>query len=84
MNPEWDGLLLDCRLATMTATGAPYGLVEAGALGWKDGTIAYVGARAALPDAPERLAARVVHAKRKRRAWSRPMRLRRLRVPAGG
>jgi len=62
MNPEWDGLLLDCRLATMTATGAPYGLIEAGALGWKDGTIAYVGAQAALPDAPERLAARVVHA----------------------
>jgi imidazolonepropionase len=56
MNPEWDGLLLDCRLATMTNHGAPYGLVEHGALGWKDGAITYAGPQAALPDAPERLA----------------------------
>ena len=62
MNPEWDGLLLDCRLATMTDRGAPYGLVEHGALGWKDGAITYAGSQAALPDAPERLAEHIAHA----------------------
>jgi imidazolonepropionase len=62
MNPEWDGLLLDCRLATMADHAAPYGLVEDGALGWKDGAITYAGAQAALPDAPERLAAHVARA----------------------
>ena len=62
MKPEWDGLLLDCRLATMSPTGAPYGLIENGALGWKDGTITHAGPQAALPDAPERLAERVTSA----------------------
>jgi imidazolonepropionase len=62
MNPEWDGVLLDCRLATMTDCGAPYGLVEHGALGWKDGAITYAGSQAALPDAPERLAEHIAHA----------------------
>ena len=62
MNPDWDGLLLDCRLATMMPTNAPYGLIDHGALAWKDGAITYAGAQAALPDAPERLALEVTHA----------------------
>ena len=44
-----DGLLLDCRLATLCATGQPYGLVEDGALAWKDGLIAYAGPRLDMP-----------------------------------
>jgi imidazolonepropionase len=62
MKPEWDGLLLDCRLATMAQADASYGLVEHAALGWKDGTITYAGAQAMLPDAPERLATQVARA----------------------
>ena len=57
MNPIWDGLLLDCRLATMAGNAAPCGLIERGALAWKDGLLTHVGARGDLPDAPERLAA---------------------------
>ena len=59
MTPEWDGLLLDARLATMQANGTPYGLVEHGAIGWKDGTIVFAGAQSALPGDPSGLAARV-------------------------
>ena len=36
-----DGLLLDCRLATLADDRRPYGLVEDGALAWKDGRITY-------------------------------------------
>ncbi|MGN6519755.1 MAG: imidazolonepropionase [Dokdonella sp.] len=59
MNADWDGLLLDARLATMQAHGAPYGMVERGALGWKDGTIVFAGAQSDLPGDPAGLAARV-------------------------
>ena len=55
----WDRLFLDCRLATMKAGGAPYGTVEAGALGLADGKLAYVGAAADLPGRPESLAREV-------------------------
>jgi imidazolonepropionase len=51
----WDRLYLDCRLATMEAGGAPYGTIEDGALGIKDGKLVYVGRAADLPDRPERL-----------------------------
>jgi len=44
----WDGLLVDCHLATL-AGAAPYGEIRDAALGWKDGRIVYAGARAALP-----------------------------------
>lgn len=47
MNAPWDGLWLDCRLATMQ--GEDLGLIEDGALGWRDGLITYAGARAQLP-----------------------------------
>ena len=59
MNTRWDGLLLDCRLATMRETGHAYGAIENAALGWKDGRIVFAGARDALPGTPESLAANV-------------------------
>ena len=59
MNKKWDGLLLNCRLATMAADGSAFGLVDDGALAWKDGAIAFVGARSQLPGAADALAERV-------------------------
>lgn len=50
----WDGLLLDARLATLRGD-AGYGLIEPGALGWKDGRIVFAGAQDALPAMPETL-----------------------------
>ena len=55
----WDGLVVNARLATL-AGDAGYGLVEDGALGWKDGRITYAGPRSRLPDAAR--AAEVVDA----------------------
>jgi len=57
--PLWDGLLVGATLATLDAT-AGYGLVEDGALGWKDGVLAYVGPRACLPANAETLADEVI------------------------
>ena len=54
----WDGLLLDARLATLR-DAAGYGLIEHGALGWKDGAIVFAGPQSELPGAPETLAVRV-------------------------
>jgi len=59
MSARWDGLLLDCRLATLGDDDGGYGLIERGALGWNNGLLTYVGAQADLPDAPEQLAARI-------------------------
>ena len=59
MTPPWDALLLDCRLATLRDDAGPYGLVERGALAWKDGAIAFAGAQAELPGTPDALAANV-------------------------
>jgi len=55
----WDALWAGGKLATMTA-GAPFGLIEDGAIAAQDGRIAWVGPRAALPGAPA-ARARVVH-----------------------
>ena len=55
----WDGLVVNARLATL-AGDAGYGLVEDGALGWKDGRITYAGPRSRLPEAAR--AAEVVDA----------------------
>ncbi len=54
----WDALYIDADLATMTESG-PYGAIPSGALGVKDGRIAWVGAATALPDRPAKLARRV-------------------------
>ncbi len=59
MKVRWDGLLLDCRLATMTPNGTAFGFVEDGALGWKDGEIVFAAARTHLPGAADALADRV-------------------------
>jgi imidazolonepropionase len=48
----WDHLFTNARLATMAGgskSGAPYGLIENGALAIRDGVIAYAGAAADLP-----------------------------------
>ena len=49
MTKAWDRLILDCRLATMRADGAPYGAIEDGALLIADGRIAFAGPRNELP-----------------------------------
>ena len=59
MTLRWDGLLLDCRLATLARDDSGYGTIEQGVIAWKDGALAFVGARDDLPDAPERLATRI-------------------------
>jgi imidazolonepropionase len=60
--PPYDTLWYNASLATMTPGGAPYGTIRDGAIAARDGRIAWVGARAALPDAPERLAERAIDA----------------------
>lgn len=49
---DWDGLLVDCRLATMCDDRL--GIVENAALGWKDGVICYAGPRDGLSNDAER------------------------------
>jgi len=51
----WDGLLLDCHLATLSGPEG-YGIVEDAALAWRDGRIAWLGPRSQLPGAPASLA----------------------------
>jgi imidazolonepropionase len=65
----WDGLLIDCRLATMGETGAPYGAIEDAVIAWKDGLIVFAGPRADLPGAPDALCAHVESASN---AWVTP------------
>jgi imidazolonepropionase len=55
----WDTLWIDAHLATM-AGDVPYGAIRDGAIAARDGRIAWLGARAALPGAPETLARTVV------------------------
>jgi len=57
--PPWDRLLLDARLATLRDDLGAYGVIENGALGWKDGLITYAGPRSELPGEPADLAVRV-------------------------
>ncbi len=52
----WDTLWIDANLATLCEGGAPYGAIADGAIAAKEGRIAWVGARADLPRAPEALA----------------------------
>jgi imidazolonepropionase len=58
MRPMWDTLWLGAHLATMTQ-GEPYGAIRDGAIGVKDGVIAWIGPRADLPGAADTLATRV-------------------------
>jgi len=50
--PRWDHLLVDCTLATL-AEDSGYGVVEHGALGWRDGAITFAGPMHELPGQPE-------------------------------
>jgi imidazolonepropionase len=47
--PTWDSLCINVNLATMTEGGAPYGAIENGALGLRDGRIAWLGPASELP-----------------------------------
>ncbi|MEO7936060.1 MAG: imidazolonepropionase [Dokdonella sp.] len=57
--PPWDGLLIDCQLATMNDTGVAFAAIGDAALGWKDGHIVFADAMSALPGAPEELSSAV-------------------------
>ena len=54
-----DGLVLGATLATLDA-GSGYGLIEDGALGWRDGLIVYAGPRTGLPADPNSLSGTVI------------------------
>jgi imidazolonepropionase len=54
--PRWDYLLLDAHLATLDGERG-YGLIERGAIAWREGRIAFVGPQAELPDSADRCAA---------------------------
>jgi imidazolonepropionase len=56
---RWDHLILDTGLATLVDNGKPYGAIEDGAIGWRDGVIVFAGARADLPGDPRTIAHRV-------------------------
>lgn len=58
--PRYDTIWTNARLATMVPDETPYGMIEDAALAAQDGSIAWLGPAAVLPDAPERLAARVI------------------------
>ncbi|MBI3706405.1 MAG: imidazolonepropionase [Proteobacteria bacterium] len=47
--PRWDAVWTGANLATMVVGGAPYGAVRDGAIAIRDGRIAWLGPRAALP-----------------------------------
>ncbi len=51
----WDGVLLGATLVTLD-DGSGYGLIDDGALGWRDGVLVFVGPASALPDDPQSLA----------------------------
>ena len=56
----FDGLILGASLATLEGDG--YGAIDDGAIGWRDGRIAFVGARTALPQAAIASAGEVIEA----------------------
>ena len=58
---QWDGIVVGASLATLDADSG-YGDIADGALAWRDGVIAHVGPRDALPGTPESLADEVVEA----------------------
>ena len=69
MNARWDGLLTDCRLATLRDDGTPYGAIEHAALGWHEGRIVFAGGQNELPGAPDALA---THVESAASAWITP------------
>ncbi len=69
MTAPWDGLLIDCHMATMTDNGETFGAIHDAALGWKDGHIVFAGAMDALPGTPGQLCPKVESA---HGAWITP------------
>jgi imidazolonepropionase len=55
----WDGLIVDCQLATMRANGVPFGEIPRAALGWKNGRIVFADAMDALPGSPDAISRHV-------------------------
>jgi imidazolonepropionase len=55
----FDSLWIDAHLATMTSGPVPYGEIRDGAVGIRNGRLAWVGARRDLPGDPDSLAKRV-------------------------
>ena len=55
MHDRWDHLLLDCNLVTLEGAHG-YGVIEMGALGWRDGILTFAGPMRELPGNPELLA----------------------------
>ena len=47
---QFDAIWINANIATMTNNGKPYGTIENGVLAIKDGLIAFVGSRNALPE----------------------------------
>ncbi|MBV9522190.1 MAG: imidazolonepropionase [Alphaproteobacteria bacterium] len=66
---RWDGIWINCRLATMAAGGAPYGAREDAALAIADGRIAWLGGMDELAGPADRLADEVHDAGRR---WVTP------------
>jgi len=59
--PAFDGLILGANLATLDAAHG-YGEITDGALGWREGVLAFVGPRDQLPGHPHALAREVIEA----------------------
>jgi imidazolonepropionase len=55
----WDGLITDVHLVTL-ASDTGYGVVENGALGWRDGALQFAGPAGLLPGQPAQLAREVL------------------------
>ncbi len=65
----FDALYVNANVATMRAGGVPYGAIRDGAIGIREGRVAWVGPRAELPAEAEKSAAEVRDAAR---AWITP------------
>lgn len=62
MTKRWDGLVVNARLATM-ADDAGYGVIEDGALAWRDGVLTFVGSMDQVPTPHEACADHVIDAR---------------------
>ncbi len=56
---QWDTLWINSAIATLEPSSTPYGLIEQGALGVKEGKIVWVGDIKDLPGSPDQLAVNV-------------------------
>ena len=62
-SPPWEKLWHSATIACVNEGGAPYGLIENGALAVKKGEIAWVGKVFELPGPPKELASEVLDEK---------------------